>query len=226
MTKRKLNIIITEDGSHSLYVPELKETYHSFHGAVQESRYVFIQHGIDFFTTQGATSVKVLELGLGTGLNALLVAEWAQNKGVNVEMVSLEAFPVEAKLALELNYAKHLQDEEATLWYENIHNSAWNIPFKVNEFLTVKKIDQKIEDTELENDFDVVFFDAFAPNKQSELWELPILKKTFDAQASAGVFVTYCAKGQLKRDLREIGYEVETLPGPPGKKEMVRGLKS
>lgn len=222
---RKIEIIKTEDGSHSLYVPELKETYHSFHGAVQESRHVFIKHGLDFlFDRDNAALVNVLEVGLGTGLNALLVAEWAKQHA-KIEMVSLEAFPVELEMAKKLNYSSYIQDSEGTQWFEAIHDSHWEKPIKIHDRLTLTKHQVKAENTKLTPNFDVIFFDAFAPNKQAELWELHVLEKMYEALVSAGVFVTYCAKGQLKRDLASLGFEVETLAGPPGKKEMVRGIK-
>lgn len=226
MTDRKLKIIETEDGSHSLYVPELKETYHSFHGAIQESRHVFIASGLDFLFPQYTTGkIELLEIGFGTGLNALLAAEWAQNNHCEIEMHSLEAFPVDLDVALSLNYADRIKNEAAAVWFDKMHRDSWGILQSVNEYFSLNKIHARIEEYDFDHNFDVVFFDAFAPNKQAELWEVPVLKKVFDTLKTKGVFVTYCAKGQLKRDLKSLGFEVETLPGPPGKKEMVRGIK-
>ncbi|MTI22896.1 methyltransferase [Fulvivirga sp. RKSG066] len=227
MSERKLHIIKTEDGSNSLYVPELKETYHSFHGAVQESRHVFIEHGLTFFNScTRKEPIKILEVGLGTGLNALLVTEWAYKARLNVEMTSLEAYPVAVEMALSLNHADYIKVDSANEWFAQIHKSPWGKLENISDHFKLQKIESKLEEVALKNDFDVVFFDAFAPNKQSELWELPILKKTYEALCKSGVFVTYCAKGQLKRDLKSLGFEVETLVGPPGKKEMVRGVKA
>jgi len=221
---RKLELIKTEDGSHSLYVPELKETYHSFHGAVQESRHVFIKHGLDFYYQNKPLEIKVLEVGLGTGLNALLTAEWSV-QNAHVKMTSLEAYPVESSIASQLNYHTYIENKEGKEWFERIHSSEWEETCAIHDAFDLLKNKRKVEEAELTSDFNVVFFDAFAPNKQSELWEMRVLEKMYDALTSSGVFVTYCAKGQLKRDLASLGFEVETLPGPLGKKEMVRGIK-
>lgn len=224
---RELKLIKTEDGSDSLYVPELKETYHSFHGAVQESRHVFINAGLQHFLEnhKNKKSIKVLEIGLGTGLNALLTAEWAHKNEQMVQMTSLEAYPVPVELARKLNYAQFLEEKSAIQWFELIHSTNWITAIAIHEKFNLTKVEQKLEDYEIADSFDVVFFDAFAPNKQAELWELHMLEKVAGAMNPGGCFVTYCAKGQLKRDLKSIGLEVETLPGPPGKKEMVRGNK-
>ncbi len=222
---RKLELIKTEDGSHSLYVPDLKETYHSFHGAVQESRHVFIKHGLDYYQHNNQSKVvNVLEVGLGTGLNALLAAEWsAQN--ASIKMTSLEAFPVESALANQLNYHSYIEGKEGKEWFNLIHACEWEKTYAIHKGFDLIKNKIKVEDAELKTDFHVLFFDAFAPNKQAELWETKVLEKMYHALISSGVFVTYCAKGQLKRDLASLGFEVETLAGPPGKKEMVRGIK-
>lgn len=226
MSTRELKIIQTEDGSHSLYVPELKETYHSFHGAVQESRHVFIEAGLNHYCQlQEPKKIKVLEIGFGTGLNALLTAEWSMTKSLEVEMYSLEAFPVDMDIALSLNYASRIAHDDATKWFEAMHQESWGLAQAIHDYFSLNKIHARIEDYQFDRVFDVVFFDAFAPNKQAELWELQVLKKVFDTLKTKGVFVTYCAKGQLKRDLKSLGFEVETLSGPPGKKEMVRGIK-
>lgn len=225
-TDEPIKLITTEDGSHSLYVPALNETYHSFHGAVQESEHVFISMGLDAFLKRnaGKKSLRILEIGLGTGLNALLVAKWGSVNNIKVEMTSLEAFPVDINLARQLNYADFLDHQDAATWFDKIHTNQWNESNAVNQWCDLHKVESKLELYLLPAGyFDVVFFDAFAPNKQSELWEIGILEKVFHSQSPEGLFVTYCAKGQLKRDLRDLGYEVETLPGPPGKKEMVRG---
>ncbi|MEM7107505.1 MAG: tRNA (5-methylaminomethyl-2-thiouridine)(34)-methyltransferase MnmD [Bacteroidota bacterium] len=223
----KPQLIVTEDGSHTLYVPELKETYHSFHGAWQESEHVFIEKGLNNFANAHPTSsVNLLEIGFGTGLNALLAAAWASKNKVEVRMTSLEAYPIDNKLAVQLNYPEFVSAKEAAHWFEHIHETPWNQPREINRFYTLTKRKIKLEKAHLPSmHFEVVFFDAFAPNKQSELWEMTILQKIYNTQTVGSFFVTYCAKGQLKRDLRDLGYDVETLDGPPGKKEMIRATK-
>lgn len=225
--KENIRLITTDDGSHSLYVPSLNETYHSFHGAVQESRHVFIKMGLEQAVAQNSPRpIKIFEVGLGTGLNALLVAEFSHQHNISVSFTSIEAFPVEYQLAKSLNYPQFLQSSDAAQWFETIHLSAWDATIQVHPLLTFTKIASKLEEYKLASaSYDVIFFDAFAPNKQAELWNLEILGKIANSMAPNGIFVTYCAKGQLKRDLASLGLKVETLAGPPGKKEMVRAIK-
>lgn len=207
-----VKIILTSDGSHSLLNTTLDETYHSRHGAVQESQHVFIKNGLEFFAERNPVRpIKVFEVGFGTGLNALLTA----NTGLDVEYTSIEAFPLEESVYGQLNY----QPKELLL---EVHR---NQQLETRNF-KLRKIHTTLEAISLPaNEFDLVFYDAFAPSKQPSMWELPMIEKVRNALAVGGLFVTYCAKGQLKRDLKGLGMEVETLPGPPGKKEMVRGTK-
>lgn len=225
--EQRLRLITTEDGSHSLYVPDLNETYHSFHGALQESDHVFIKTGLDHFARNHPQDmINVLEIGLGTGLNALLTAYWSHERKRPVRMTSVEAFPVSWQLASQLNYPEKIPSPDAAEWFGEIHNSPWEKDNSIHKLFSLKKVRARLQDHKLPaNEYNVVFFDAFAPSKQSELWEPEILQKVFSSQVDDSVFVTYCAKGQLKRDLKAIGYDIETLPGPPGKKEMVRGTK-
>ena len=141
-------------------------------------------------------------------------------------MDSIEAYPLPLDLASQLNYPKRIGKEISQPWFDKLHENPWNKQISIHSSFSLKKVDNKLQEQRLSLEtYHIVFFDAFAPNKQSELWEREVLAKVFQSQAPGGVFVTYCAKGQLKRDLKEIGYQVETLPGPPGKKEMVRGTK-
>lgn len=206
-----IKIIVTSDGSNSLLNTELDETYHSRHGAVQESVHVFINNGLD--KIQG-NEISILEIGFGTGLNALLTA--LSDK--KISYTSLEAFPLDKEVFDSLNY-------EPKNLLQQLHSAVWDEWVQVNPNFTLKKIHTTLQEVSLTDKYDLIYFDAFAPSKQPEMWELPILKKVCDTLTPGGIFVTYCAKGQLKRDLKSLGMEVETLPGPPGKKEMVRGTK-
>lgn len=222
----EVKIIVTEDGSHSLYHAKLNETYHSFHGAVQESRYVFLKEGLDFLRTSFALDkIRVLEVGFGTGLNAILTSEWAVANKVRVEYTTLEPFPLKREVYEALNYHEFFEDKTVKERFLALHNVAWEQAFQQNEFFSILKSEAKLQDFKSDSLFDIIFFDAFAPSKQSEMWDLEVIEKTALLLDSNGVFVTYCAKGQLKRDLKAVGLAVETLPGPPGKKEMVRGVK-
>lgn len=219
-----LQIITTKDGSQSLLNPKLNETYHSIHGARQESLHVFIKHGLDFVVQQHAKkSVKILEIGFGTGLNALLTEQYAKEHKITIEYTTLEAFPVNESIWQQLTYAQTEAEQE--IFYK-LHHEPWDQWTEVRPGFMLRKINSTLQTVSFDhNYFDVVYFDAFAPNKQPEMWELPMLQKTINALTSVGIFVTYCAKGQLKRDLVSCGTTVETLPGPPGKREMIRAIK-
>jgi tRNA U34 5-methylaminomethyl-2-thiouridine-forming methyltransferase MnmC len=202
-----IKLIVTSDGSHSLLNEELDETYHSIHGAVQESKHVFIDNGIYAYSRR---PINIFEVGFGTGLNALLAAQ----TNLPINYTSIEAFPLDESIFSQLNY----EPKELLLdLHRNQHLQTSNFKFK--------KLHTTLEAISIDEVFDIIFFDAFAPSKQPSMWELPMLSKVCNALTPGGLFVTYCAKGQLKRDLKTLGLEVETLPGPPGKKEMVRGTK-
>ncbi len=219
-----ITIITTGDGSHSLLNCSLNETYHSVHGALRESLHVFIHHGLEYFSSRHTkTAIRIFEVGFGTGLNALLAAQFADREKKNIEYVSVEAYPLSEQVWRQLNYA---ETEDAKLLFEKIHLADWNVEAPINSNFRLTKLKTTLQQASLQPlSTDIIFFDAFAPNKQPELWELPLLKKVTDGLHADGVFVTYCARGQLKRDLKSLGLKVETLAGPPGKKEMVRSLK-
>jgi tRNA U34 5-methylaminomethyl-2-thiouridine-forming methyltransferase MnmC len=218
-----IQIITTADGSHSLLNTDLDETYHSRHGALQESAYVFIKMGFDFFLDQHkAQSINILEIGFGTGLNAWLTLQKAKQTGVVVNYISLENYPLDKSIWSNLNYGE--TDKPS---FEKLHEAEWNKPVSIHEKFTLHKIEGNLEHFSFSTfHFNLIYFDAFAPNKQPEMWELPMLKKVCDTLVPGGVFVTYCAKGQVKRDLKSLGLRVENLPGPPGKREMLRAVKN
>jgi tRNA U34 5-methylaminomethyl-2-thiouridine-forming methyltransferase MnmC len=218
-----LDIIITGDGSNSLRNISLNETYHSIHGAIQESVYVFIQQGLMPLMSKDKSEISILEVGFGTGLNALLTLQKAQTDKQKVSYTALEPYPLPETIWKGLNYpdALDLADE-----FRCIHRSQWQIATELGDHFTLFKDKTSLQDATLQaGDFDLVYYDAFAPSKQPDLWELSVLEKVVSALRPEGIFVTYCAKGQLKRDLLSLRLNVETLPGPPGKKEMIRAHK-
>ncbi|SKC76889.1 tRNA (5-methylaminomethyl-2-thiouridine)(34)-methyltransferase MnmD [Ohtaekwangia koreensis] len=218
-----IEIITTSDGSHSLLNTELDETYHSRHGAVQESIHVFIKEGLDYFLRrQNATDIAILEVGFGTGLNALLTLQRAQEIPNSIHYTSLETYPIPEEIWSKLNYIDSVGLKEK---FDQLHQAPWNSATYILPNFELQKRNVTLQQADLSTGFDLIYFDAFAPNKQPEMWEIDVLKKVVDAMKIDGVFVTYCAKGQLKRDLKSLGLVVETLAGPPGKKEMVRGVK-
>jgi tRNA U34 5-methylaminomethyl-2-thiouridine-forming methyltransferase MnmC len=224
---REVKIITTEDGSHSLFVPELNETYHSFHGAYRESVHVFMLYGLEawFMRNPDSFPIRVFEVGFGTGLNAWLSMVWAEQYKVPVLYHSIEPFPLEKEVYSQLNYTQvDPSISEYALYFNLLHQAPWNEGAVLSEYFNMKKDITTLEKAIL-FPADVVLFDAFAPSKQPELWTKEVLSKVVDSMNPGGVFVTYCAQGQLKRNLKDLGLEVESLPGPPGKKEMTRAWR-
>lgn len=224
----EVKIIITSDGSHSLFNTELNETYHSIHGAIQESVHVFIKNGLDYLAQRNSqTEIKILEVGFGTGLNALLTLQYSLEHLAKISYESLEAFPIENETAMQLNYPNALSFPQAEKYFLQLHQSPWDEQVEISNTFSFHKRHIKLEEANLVSEkFDLIYFDAFAPSKQPEMWGLPIFEKIERSMKSGGVLVTYCAKGQFKRDLKSLGLKVESLPGPPGKFQMVRALKS
>lgn len=222
----KISIITTADGSHSLKNEELNETYHSFHGALQESNYVFIKNGLGFWFGSRRSGCRVLEIGFGTGLNALLALEFAENRHEKLYFETIETHPVPAEIYTKLNYPVLLGNSEMTAFFNRLHTSPWGTREDIGEFFSFKKVHCSVHDYSSPEPFDVIFFDAFAPNKQAGMWTAAVMDKMYGLLSPGGILVTYCAQGQFKRNLREAGFQLETLPGPPGKKEMVRATKS
>jgi len=218
-----LEIITTSDGSHTLRNKQLKETYHSIHGAVQESMHVFIRHGLEFFNDQHQSNgISVLEVGFGTGLNALLTLQYAVEKHINIRYTAIEPFPLEEEVWSKLNYG---DPDKGNEHFKSMHEAEWNTEVSLIPGFSILKRKRTLQEVELNDVYDVIYFDAFGPSIQPELWEYAALEKVVGVLKVNGVFVTYSAKGQLKRDLRLLGLAVETLAGPPGKNEMVRGRR-
>ncbi len=222
---QSLRIISTDDGSSSVLNTRLNETYHSTHGAIQESQYIFIERGLDFAVqSQKLDQVNILEIGFGTGLNALLSLHYAAANAKNIYFETLEAYPLSESVWKELNYPTKTKDKSG---FRKIHLANWEDVSNLSVHFSILKREGLLQEVLFpETHFDVVFFDAFAPNTQPELWEKEMLKKVVDALKPSGVFITYCAKGQLRRDLVDLGLEVDRLPGPPGKREIIRGIKN
>jgi len=202
-------------------VPELDETYHSMHGSVQEARHVFIENGLRFVATE-SKQVNILEVGFGTGLNALLTAQYATENAIRVNYVGLEAYPVEEAIWKEINYHT---DAEARSLYTKIMAHPFGETISIELNFSLFKEAKLIQDWVANGTFDLIYYDAFGPRAQAEMWELPIFEKLYSLLNVGGALVTYCAQGQFKRHLKSLGMRVESLPGPPGKREMTRGTK-
>lgn len=215
---------ITEYGSHTLFVPELNETYHSKHGAIQESMHVFINAGLGFTKK---SHLSILEIGFGTGLNALLTLLAAEQKESHIDYDSLEAFPLDEEIVKQLNYPTELKvTEKETKYFENLHAAEWEHPQKITAQFNLTKHKIDLASYQTTKQFDIIYFDAFAPDIQPELWEKAIFENMYKCLVKNGVLVTYCAKGSVKRILKEVGFTVENIPGPPGKREMTRAVKN
>jgi len=218
----KHQIISTADGSKTLYVPELNEQYHSVNGALTESEYVFLKNG---YLHHQANRVSVFEVGFGTGLNALLTALKADELKRHTTYTSIEKYPLEAREVMELEYGNLFSDSASKL-FENLHTAPWNKKVKISEFFTLQKIKADLSTYQFEQKaYDVIYFDAFAPDKQPELWKPEIFDRLAAACRSGATFVTYSAKGVIRRQLIASGFEMERLPGPPGKRQMLRGMR-
>ena len=219
-----LKIITTADGSHSLLNEEINETYHSVHGAIQESAHVFIKSGLQYVLERSSSlPISIFEVGFGTGLNALLTLQYLRGRPQAVNYTAVEHSPLGEEIWSKLNYATLLN---LGAEYKGLHYSEWGRPHTLAANFNLLKLNNSLQQVELSKEsLDLVYYDAFAPSKQPELWSTDVLGKIFESLKPGGVLVTYCAKGQLKRDLNALGLVVETLPGPPGKKEMVRAAK-
>ncbi len=216
-------LITTEDGSHSLYVPELDETYHSIHGAIRESQHVFLEAGLACVLEKkpAKATLNILEFGFGTGLNALLTAIRCEGTWP-VNYHSLEKYPLTVTRAATLNYGKLLGHDEL---FRQLHTCPWEKATALTACFTLKKINIDFREFTAGQTYDLIYFDAFAPGKQPELWGKGIFAQCYALLSPGGVLVTYSAKGQLKRDLSTIGFTVAQLPGPPGKRAMTRAVK-
>ncbi len=215
-----LKLITTEDGSHSIYNEELNEHYHSTHGAVQESRHVFIEAGLNE-VCKTKNEIKILEVGFGTGLNCLLTCAEAIRMDLAIHYTSLEPFPLTAEMIASLNYAESLGHTELFLM---MHSNAQGRIAVSNKFILYRQKESLLSFVPMEK-YELIYFDAFAPGVQPELWSEEVFQKMFDCLLPGGILVTYCAQGQVKRNMKKAGFSIERLPGPPGKREMTRASK-
>ncbi|MEA4850649.1 MAG: tRNA (5-methylaminomethyl-2-thiouridine)(34)-methyltransferase MnmD [Paludibacter sp.] len=214
-------ILITSDGSHTLFVPEIDECYHSTHGAIQESRHIFIETALK---QHSKTELNVLEVGFGTGLNALLALVEAERSGKIIHYCTLEKYPVTVEKAFLLNYPAMIDVRYKDV-FEKMHSSAWNGKVKITPFFEIEKMECDFTNFEHTSTYDIVFFDAFSPEKQPEMWTQQQFEKIY-AHCNPGVILTtYCAKGVVRRALQSAGFSVERLAGPPGKREILRAVK-
>lgn len=217
-------IITTQDGSQSVFSEKYGVTYHSRFGAVTESAHVFINAGLRYKAAV-QREIAILETGFGTGLNAFMSWLEAERRNLHIRYLGLEAFPISEADALSLGYPLALGAPEREADFLRLHQCEWERPYEFSECFTFEKSKTRIEDFARPAAFDLIYFDAFAPQSQPELWTEEVFARMFESLKPEGVLVTYCAQGHFKRTLKKVGFSVERLQGPPGKREMTRASR-
>jgi tRNA U34 5-methylaminomethyl-2-thiouridine-forming methyltransferase MnmC len=214
-------LVKTSDGSHTLYVPELNEHYHSVHGAVRESEYIFIGEG---YCKCGQDPLNIFEVGFGTGLNVLLTAVKSQEDDREIYYTSVEKYPLEETMISALNHSGFAGRSGREL-FDLIHGASWNKWQRVMKNFNLLKVKADLKEYIPDGRFHLVYFDAFGPEKQPDMWTEKVFSSIFAATEPGGILVTYSAKGEVKRNLRACGFKVSVLPGPPGKRHITRAVK-
>jgi tRNA U34 5-methylaminomethyl-2-thiouridine-forming methyltransferase MnmC len=218
----KREILITSDGSTTIHLPDWNEQYHSKHGAIQEAYHVFIKSG---FEAVALNEISILEIGFGTGLNAFVTFLEAEKSNKKVNYVGVEAYPVLEEEIQKLNYVTELNTTKSALVFDKMHQSSWDKKHQVFDDFYLTKRKQFFEEIEDVDQFNLIYFDAFSAEHQPKLWTEEIFKKMYNALKADGVLVTYSAKGSVRRAMQTVGFKVERLEGPPGKREMLRAIK-
>jgi len=214
-------VILTEDGSKTLFSPKYQEHYHSVFGAIQESMHVFIRAGL-LPKTKTNKHIRIFEMGMGTGLNVLLT--YLHKQDCSISYLTLEAEPVAIEQACSLKYTTQLSTPNLEPLFQQIHTTAWNEEAILDETFTLHKRHTQIQAFESSDQFDLFYFDAFAPDVQPELWNETIMEKLAHMAAPNAIFVTYSVKGTVRRALQKFGFKTERIPGPPGKRQMLRAI--
>ncbi len=220
----KHEIIITQDGSSSIYIPELDETYHSKFGAIQEAKHVFIMNGLDLF--ENDSEISILEIGFGTGLNALITMLEAEKRNLKIDYVGVEAYPIALDEITQLNYVEQLDASEKKGDFEKMHAVNWEEKNSINSNFTLTKRKQLFADISDKNTFDLIYFDAFGFTVQPELWNETIFEIMYKSLKNRGLLTTYACRTSIKNAMQHAGFQTLKLPGAPGKREMLRALKN
>ena len=218
----KREIQITADGSSTIHLPDWNENYHSTHGAIQEAKHVFLKHGL---AVVSKSEIAILEIGFGTGLNCFLTVLATEQQNISVNYVGVEAFPVTQEEVKQLNYVSKLNAKQYQTAFDQLHAVSWEEKHQITNAFILEKRQQFFKDITDIDVFDLVYFDAFGAEHQPELWTVAIFSNMFAAMKEKAVLVTYCAKGSVRRAMQEVGFTVERLQGPPGKREMLRATK-
>lgn len=220
-----VSFVVTDDRSHTLFSERFKATYHSTRGAVSESKHVFIQNGLQYVHEQfHLNQISILEVGFGTGLNAFMTYLYAKEKGLHIEYHSVEAYPVPISAASQLNYTSEFTEAERIV-FNQLHQQEWNKKEQISNSFYLKKQLTLLEEFIPSEKYHLIYFDAFSPSEQPHLWTEDIFKNMYQSLHTNGVLVTYSAQGQMKRNMKRVGFNIQPLPGAIGKREMTRGLK-
>jgi tRNA U34 5-methylaminomethyl-2-thiouridine-forming methyltransferase MnmC len=226
----KRQLIQTKDHSYTLFVPELDEHYHSIHGAMQEAEHVFLNAGLLPIATN-KKEIRILEIGFGTGLNTWLTCLSADVNKLNIHYTGLEKYPVQEPEWSALSYAERMPERYAATslnpkaLFDHMHEIPWEAPVALSDNFHLTKVQIDFKDFSALEAFDLIYYDAFAPSAQANLWTVELFTNMFQALKPRGVLVTYCVKGEVRRNMQAAGFLVEKIPGPPGKREMARAYK-
>ena len=218
----KRRVIETADGSKTILIEDWQEQYHSIHGAVQEAYHVFIKHGLLFAKNK---DLRILEMGFGTGLNALITWLESEKRQLKINYFGIEAYPVSKDELALLNYPEILETTGLDGVFEQMHDGPWEVSRALASHFSLTKKRMHFHELAEKEQYHLIYYDAFGPRVQPELWTVEVFQKVYKALLSGGIFVTYSAKGSVRRALEQCGFEVERLPGPPGKREMLRAIK-
>jgi tRNA U34 5-methylaminomethyl-2-thiouridine-forming methyltransferase MnmC len=221
-----MSLFITEDGSHSIFSQQFGVAYHSTHGAIQETKHIFIEAALNhYIQKKSIDKIKILDIGFGTGLNVFMTFLESVKLDSEIDLTTIEAYPLSISIAEQLNYPRLLN----ALHYDDVFRFLHTLSWEEKHVLTNNFIFQKhlldVKNITYTNDFDIIYYDAFSPESQPELWESDMLQLMFDALKKGGILTTYCAKGSFKRALKSVGFQVENIPGPRGKREITRAIK-
>ena len=219
----KREIIITDDGSTTIRIPDWDENYHSTHGAIQEAKQVFIKNGLNLFQKQD--SISILEIGFGTGLNAFITFLETLTKD-KVNYVGIEAYPISEEEIAQMNYVSELQATQYQEIFDKMHTSDWESKQIITDNFILTKRKQFFQDIDDKKQYDLIYFDAFGFPLQPELWSEAIFKKMYEALLPKGTLVTYACRSSIKNAMLSVGFSIEKLPGAPGKREMLRATKN
>ncbi len=219
-----MSLFVTQDGSHTIFAEEYGVPFHSKYGAITESVHVYINAGLRFKAAV-QTEISILEIGFGTGLNAFLTLLEAERRNLKVHYLGIEAYPIAVEDTAVFNFTEQLGIPNRQADFQRLHRCAWERSVRLSDHFYLHKKQIRLEAYRTRQHFDLIYFDAFAPQAQPDLWTERILQLMYNALNPDGIFVTYCAKSDFKRTLKKVGFDVESPEGPPGKREMTRGWK-